>query len=317
MRKILIVFTILILLISLSACGLNAISIPPIPTATPYIAPTVVPTATPEPEIIAAGLEHTIIINIQDNRPDDYMDPIYGTSPILTFRYQTPIVYIEGLDSSSEQINACLKSLDSKYFSSDGESGTEMDKYTELATLATDNYSEENPIEFKFSRMANIERADDSLICIKFTNTTYTFGNESEEVEYHYFDTVSGLELEENIALSESYPEAEKNEAGLLEITNENSSGKEIIDLVTVDNSENDLYLDCSGIIYDLHIGDEWYCNVLNNSAVQLRAKLPDGFPELMISYSSGGKDFNMLLSKDGETGSAILINYSDIEVVG
>ena len=319
MKKTILHIICLICCVFLCACGLTDVNIPPIPTATPYVAVTIAPTPTPEPEIIPAGLENRIIIRISDNKPDPYMDPIYGTIPILSFRYQIPTVFIEGNDEAADKINKELNELSSKYYSSEHGSNTEMDKYTELSMLANDNFSEENQIEFKFSRMVTIERADDSIIIFKFVNTTNTFGNENVEEEYHYFDTVNGTELEESLALSDSYPVADKTDSGILTLKELKSgnSDNEIVDLVTIDEEGDEYLLSCDGIVYDLYLGDDWYCNIMNNCSVEFKAKLPEGFPELLISYLADDKVNNVMFIKDPDTGKAGLIDYSEIEIVG
>lgn len=102
----------------------------------------------------------------------------------------------------------------------------------------------------------------------------------------------------------------------------------EIIDLVT-DGKEGgeDLCLTVEGTVYDVSITGVYYSDSfyetsylwnashMSGCAVQLQAVLPDGMPELMIRYSSGGQEHRVLLTH-GEDGGPALVDDS-IEAVG
>ena len=101
----------------------------------------------------------------------------------------------------------------------------------------------------------------------------------------------------------------------------------EIIDYIPADESGEEFCLIVEGTVYDVllshvHYSDAfyetaqlWHASHMSGNAVQLQTVLPDGMPELMISYTSGGERHNMLLTHD-EDGSPALVD-DGIEAVG
>ena len=101
----------------------------------------------------------------------------------------------------------------------------------------------------------------------------------------------------------------------------------EIIDLLTADEDGESYCLLAEGAVYDVRISrvqyatgfygtaQLWSASHMSGCALQLQAALPEGMPELMISYTAGGERHSVLLSQD-ETGSAALVDDS-IEAVG
>ena len=60
-----------------------------------------------------------------------------------------------------------------------------------------------------------------------------------------------------------------------------------------------------------------WYCSYMNDNAIQLVTMIPDGIPNLMISYfDAQGVMHSKLVSQSGMDGSFLLID-DDIEVLG
>ena len=76
-------------------------------------------------------------------------------------------------------------------------------------------------------------------------------------------------------------------------------------------------------LYYDLESNSEffetqtlWYCNFVRSSAVQLMTSLPDGMPNVMISYRDGQGEHRCLLSQSGENGDYVLVSDT-IQPVG
>lgn len=108
--------------------------------------------------------------------------------------------------------------------------------------------------------------------------------------------------------------------------------GTEIIDKVTVDSGETQLCIKVSGAVYDVSVssveyadfdsrfyttGEHWYCSYMKDSAIQLETMIPDGIPNLMVSYTDAdGVNHSKLVSQSGMDGSFLLID-DNIEVLG
>jgi len=107
----------------------------------------------------------------------------------------------------------------------------------------------------------------------------------------------------------------------------------QIIDRVTVDAEGEQLCLVAEGTVYDIRLSkviyDEYYpgnfyedaqlwaCSYMSDCILQLDAVIPDGIPDLMLSYTDGaGERHSLLLSQSGEDGSYFLAD-DDIEAVG
>lgn len=108
--------------------------------------------------------------------------------------------------------------------------------------------------------------------------------------------------------------------------------GTEIIDKVTVDSGETQLCIKVSGAVYNVSVcsveyadfdsrfyttGEHWYCSYMKDSAIQLETMIPDGIPNLMVSYTDAdGVNHSKLVSQSGMDGSFLLID-DNIEVLG
>lgn len=100
------------------------------------------------------------------------------------------------------------------------------------------------------------------------------------------------------------------------------------VDRVTVDNDGEHFYLVADGNAYNVsiksveysngfyEIAQHWYCSFMQDSAVQIDTAVPEGMPNLMISYSDASGNYNLLITQSGEDGSIILADDS-IEAVG
>lgn len=104
----------------------------------------------------------------------------------------------------------------------------------------------------------------------------------------------------------------------------------EIIDKVTVDAEGEALCLEADGTVYDVRLASVdysdrfyetaqlWACSYMSDCVLQLDTMIPDGMPDLMVSFrDASGAQARLLLTQSGENGAYILMNDSDIEAVG
>ena len=60
-----------------------------------------------------------------------------------------------------------------------------------------------------------------------------------------------------------------------------------------------------------------WHCSYISDSAIQLQTVIPEGMPNIMLSYATaGGETHRLLISQSGKDGSLLLVDES-IEAVG
>jgi hypothetical protein len=73
----------------------------------------------------------------------------------------------------------------------------------------------------------------------------------------------------------------------------------------------------CYGQFADSFYSTEnlWYCSSLDSSALQLVASIPEGLPDLQISYYDAEGQHQLYLTHSGEDGSVILSD--SVEAVG
>ena len=102
----------------------------------------------------------------------------------------------------------------------------------------------------------------------------------------------------------------------------------EILDKLTVSKDGEELYLVSNGLVRNVSIcsvdysdtfyetGELWYCSVMNGSAVQLQTVIPEGMPNLRLSYTDGSGEHRFYISESGENGKPILADET-IEAVG
>ena len=103
----------------------------------------------------------------------------------------------------------------------------------------------------------------------------------------------------------------------------------EIVDKITAHEDGVQLCLTAEGLIYDVSISrvyyvdrfyeneQLWCASSLQDCAVQLQAVVPDGLPNLLITYYTGdGVRHGKLLSQSGQDGSFMLVD-DDIQAVG
>jgi hypothetical protein len=102
----------------------------------------------------------------------------------------------------------------------------------------------------------------------------------------------------------------------------------EIIDMVRVGDGEQTLYLIANGKAHDVRLtsveysgafyetAQLWSCSVMEKCAVQVSTWIPDGMPNLKLSYRTADGLQNLYLTQSGEDGSLILMDDS-IEAIG
>jgi len=212
MKKIIAVIISLVMILSMAGCEqlekLEAVELPPLPTATPE--PTPVPVETPEVKPVeekADSVIHSnqVIVNNRRTEINEY-DPAEGKELILTYVYDTPVVYIDGRNEATEKINEYISYLDESFYTGN-DHGQDTETYSGgfnmMLELAQDNYSyvvnsgvREIPFEYTASRTASVARADASVLSLVYSVYQYTGGAHGNYADRAYiFDTESGEEL--------------------------------------------------------------------------------------------------------------------------
>ena len=105
-------------------------------------------------------------------------------------------------------------------------------------------------------------------------------------------------------------------------------SSKEIIDILKFQDDGEALYLVAEGMAHNVRISRVdyidgffeterlWYCSTMEDCALQLLTNVPEGMPELKLSYTDADGEHELYLSQSGEDGSFLLVDGS-IEAVG
>lgn len=100
-----------------------------------------------------------------------------------------------------------------------------------------------------------------------------------------------------------------------------------IIDKLTADDDGEQIYLVAEGTVRNVEISfgqfadsfytieNYWYCGNMDNSALQLVATIPEGLPDLRVSYDDADGHHELYLTHSGDNGSVILSD--SIEAVG
>ena len=107
-----------------------------------------------------------------------------------------------------------------------------------------------------------------------------------------------------------------------------NESSKEIIDMLRLSDDGEALYLVVEGAVKNVRLAKVdyadrfyetetlWHCSTMNNCVLQLITHVPEGMPELKISYKDAEGEHVYYLSQSGIDGSFILVD-DGIEAVG
>ena len=108
----------------------------------------------------------------------------------------------------------------------------------------------------------------------------------------------------------------------------QSGSGKEIIDMLKVSEDGQTVYFVADGRANDVRISRVdylngfydterlWYCSVMEDCALQIVTHIPEGMPELKLSYRDAAGEHELYLSQSGVDGSFIFVDGS-IEAVG
>ena len=100
--------------------------------------------------------------------------------------------------------------------------------------------------------------------------------------------------------------------------------------MVTVSDEGQELCLVSLGNVYDVKLSQVeymdrfyetaqlWHCSYMNDCALQLKTLIPEGIPNLMLSYATAdGASRSLLISQSGQDGSFTLVEEGSIEAVG
>lgn len=317
--------------VQMEASPSPAPSAAPAPATTPTLPPVPTPVL-PSPPAPAEGKSITQRMTVRfDTYTKHFYDPADGTHVILSFSCETPIVHIEANPAAAEKINRFFEELNHSYFPA-GDYGisTELDLETYLLSLAEDIYtaaanSGSTASQVLFTRKARVVRADDAVLGFEYSEYTVEEAD-SRERKCFYFDAHTGALLTEEDLAGPEYGITAKKVSGSLSVSPlagaENDV--EITDLITVSEQGEDLLLSARGPLYDVFIKTVgfagsfyeneplWYCNCLEDCAVQLRTVLPEEVPDVMLSFSDeNGIITQMLLSKDA-SGAPVFVSPKD-----
>lgn len=143
------------------------------------------------------------------------------------------------------------------------------------------------------------------------------------------YDSLQGL-------MDERFFPVERPQDGTLQVLplgEASDPGVPIVDKITVDADGEEICLSVSGTVYGLAIdsvnyfSDEigfyqtnthWYGSYLSDSALQIKASLPEGMPNLMLRYTdAAGEEHRYLLTQSGQDGSLVLMDADSVAAVG
>ncbi len=190
------------MIMGLAGCEqLNNVELPPLPTVTPETveaseSPSPTPEPTEEPAQEAAG---AVTVNVKRTVQQAY-DPQNGTQLILTFSYDTPVVYIEGGNETATVINERVAMMDEAYYTGNEYDGMQGTGYNNMLTMAEDNYryvvetgAEGVPLEMASERSVSVARIDSRVLSLLYNDYMYTGGaHGSYGYEGYCFDLSDG-----------------------------------------------------------------------------------------------------------------------------
>lgn len=153
----------------------------------------------------------------------------------------------------------------------------------------------------------------------------YADGNKLLEIAY---SELEGL-------IDEKYLPAQYEATGELRVIAQSDfrdGSMEVVDKIIAGEHGTELFIAASGPVYDVRISvvsytdysgkfyetqHLWNCSFMNDCALQLETEIPDGMPNLMISfYTADGQRVNRLLTQSDKDGSLILVD-DNIAAVG
>ena len=209
MKKLIALLLVVVMSFSLCACTvidkLKNVELPPLPTALPdeTPAPESVQSAAEEaaePEVTSAPhvLANHVVVGISKSI-QEFFDQQNGTQKILTFSYETPAVYIEGREETSEAINEYIARLSETYVTGNDYGVGTADGLNVMLEMAQDNYyvAVENkldlPLEFTSDVTVKTKRLDENSVNLVYTSYVFTGGAHGNYGDYAYvFDSETG-----------------------------------------------------------------------------------------------------------------------------
>lgn len=121
-------------------------------------------------------------------------------------------------------------------------------------------------------------------------------------------------------------------EMSVLRVSDVEDGTVKSIDRLAVSDGE-ELYLKVDGTLYDIAVSSVnyfdqeegarffeteryWYASYMTDCALQIRARLPEGMPDLMISYTDENyQEHRLLLSENGVDGTPVLVDDTIVAV--
>jgi len=290
------------------------------------------------------GPEQQVIVRF-DNYSDVCFDPVEQNTAILSYSCELPYVLIDSNPGAAEAVNSVLSQMNDRYRAASEGVSTELDMETYMLSQAEDYYSmvrasrqnggsdlPGDSFLFSFSHKAYVTRCDDALIVFVFYDYTGTPMGSDSKTETLAFNAATGALLDlntVNIADPSVYPEPERNAEGSFRIVSAAqlaedplSETERVIDLLEIHPAGEEYYLRVSGELYDVRFTrvvyydrcyekeQLWYCNRMSNEALQLKFLLPEGSPEVKLSFSSPSiepENSSYVFAKDTEQGSLVL----------
>ncbi len=143
------------------------------------------------------------------------------------------------------------------------------------------------------------------------------------------YDELSGLLKEEWLPCARTYD----GELRIMDIDAQDGKNVHLLDMVSVSDAGQQFRVYAEGTVYDVsvtsvtYINDDigfyqtethWYCSYLSNLGVQVETLIPEGMPDLMVSYrDKAGTVHHCLVTESGEDGSVLLLEEEHVVAVG
>jgi len=186
----------------LSLCSCAGVELPE-PTSEPTAESAPAPAETPEPSEEPAAEEavfetgERVFINVEKTELTE-LAPDGSGKLILTFSYETPVVYVEGNEEVSSMINDAIAMEDERYYSGYNTDNGYEAGYNAMLEAAIDNftyaYNTGKDIKVDFSKVRKVDiTRNDSVLSIVYKETTYT-GDPKEDISVSAmnFDIATG-----------------------------------------------------------------------------------------------------------------------------
>lgn len=222
MKKTVSVLLAVVMALTLCGCAesLRQIEIPPFPEVTPTPGPVALTSDTPSPtsdvQPSAPGLEPedpeqtaptpdqeqsaVILVNIGRTVLEDY-DPAEGKEKILDFSYDMPRVIFDADPIVAQEVNEVLAAVEETFYTGQNY-GLDLQfiGYSNMLESAEDNFAyvhdynvEGMTLEFSDCLSAYVQRVDDGLLSILYTDSSYTGGAHGSYGQFGYcFDMSTG-----------------------------------------------------------------------------------------------------------------------------